>query len=276
MVISQRKRQELIEAILAEHRKHLEARLTEDIMTLDQIEAVVEEISRDQAKSSESILIEYRQPDHTNKSACPKCSRLCSYKGNIDIRITTIHAVQTIRRRNHYCKACRHGFSPTDAALGLEAGRNATRRFRALLADYGSREAFADVPALLQKFLGIHVSASTVERTTVEVGQRIREAARTWSPVGDPARPDSQRRYLSLDGTMCPLRDPWKRSGSLGKLRCRYGKAKLGIVFEAGQKDGSDTGVVRRGTIGTLGTIDTFDAHWENWDANGALRAQRS
>lgn len=131
---------------------------------------------------------------------------------------------------------------------------------RAHLADFGSREAFADVPPRLERFLGIHVSASTVERTTVEVGQRIREAARRWSPAGEPARPDSQRRYLSLDGTMCPLRDPWKRDGSLGKLRCRYGEAKLGIVFENWQKDGTDTGVVRRGTVGTLETIDTFDA----------------
>lgn len=101
MAISQRKRQESIEAILAEHRKHLEARLTDDIVTLDQIEAVVEESSRDQNKPLEGILIEYRQPEQTNKSACPKCSRLCNYKGNIDIMITTIHAVQKIRRRNH-------------------------------------------------------------------------------------------------------------------------------------------------------------------------------
>lgn len=260
MANPEQRRRQLIDAAAAMHRSILEERLTGGTLTLDQIEAVVKEISREHSKSLEGILIEQHQPEQTNKSACPKCSRLCNYKRNIDIKVTTIHGVQTIRRRNHYCKACRHGFSPTDAALGLEAGRNATRRFRALLADYGSREAFADVPALLQKFLGIPVSASTVERTTVEVGQRIREAARTWSPVGDPARPDSQRRYLSLDGTMCPLRDRWKRSGSLGKLRCRYGEAKLGIVFEAGQKDGSDTGVVRRGTIGTLGSIDTFDA----------------
>ena len=70
---------------------------------------------------------------------------------------------------------------------------------------------------------------------------------KAWEPTPPP-----ERTYLSMDGTMCPLRDPWKRDGSAGKLQCRYGEAKLGIVFQTEQKDGLDTEVARRGA-------------WEPW-----------
>jgi hypothetical protein len=55
-----------------------------------------------------------------------------------------------------------------------------------------------------------------------------------------------------------PLRDPWKRDGSAGKLHCRYGEAKVGIVFQTGQQEGLDTGVVRRGCVGTMADLDGF------------------
>ena len=57
---------------------------------------------------------------------------------------------------------------------------------------------------------------------------------------------------------MCPLRDPWKRDGSRGKLVCRYGEAKLGIAFQTRQQDGLDTEVIRRGCVGTMGDLATF------------------
>jgi hypothetical protein len=132
---------------------------------------------------------------------------------------------------------------------------------RAWQAKYGSDLVFAAVPELFQELRGITVSASTVERTTLEIGAQLRAAERIWelpaAETGTPT-PGSSRRYLSLDGTMCPLRDPWKRDGSRGKLVCRYGEAKLGIVFETGRKEGLDTGVIRRGCVGTLGDLDEF------------------
>lgn len=260
MSISKR---QLIEEGKAELERLLEERIDEERMTLDEIEAVVEETMREVARWVEDRLIEAQQPPPSQRAACPQCAAACAYKRDLDTTVLTIHGPRRIRRRYHYCPACRAGFSPTDAALGLEPGRDATRQLRAWQAQFGSETAFAAVPEVFRELRGIELSASTVERTTVAVGQALREAAPTWEPpaedpkAGKAAAP-ADRLYLSVDGTMCPLRDPWQRDGSAGKLQCRYGEAKLGVVFHPRQKDGLDTEVVRRGCVGTMAELDGF------------------
>jgi hypothetical protein len=269
-----RDRERLIEDAKARVEALLEARLPEkpeEGMTLDEIEAVVESTLREVAAWLEERLIQEQQPEKTNRAACPQCGASCRFKRLLDTSILTIHGARTIPRRYHYCAACGQGFAPIDAALGLEPGRDATRQVRAWQALFGSESVFASVPELFRELRGIEVSASTVERTTVEVGQRLRVAApqaapsppasdRKQAPAGKkaPSPEPAERLYLSMDGTMCPLRDAWKRDGSQGKLVCRYGEAKLGIAFQTRQKEGLDTEVVRRGCVGTLGDLGVF------------------
>jgi len=252
----------LIEEAKARVEEILEERIREEGMTLDEIEAAVEGTVREVAGWVEERLIEEQQPPPANRAACPRCAAGCAYKRDLDTGVLTIHGPRKIRRRYHYCSACEQGFSPTDAALGLEPGREATRQVRAWQAKLGSEFAFAAVPELLQELRGIEVSASTVERTTIDVGAELRAEAPAWEPTApaaaEGAAAGSERLYLSMDGTMCPLRDPWKRDGSRGKLNCRYGEAKLGIAFQTRQKDGLDTEVVRRGCVGTLGELAVF------------------
>ncbi len=240
----------------------LEERIDEAGMTLDEIEAVVESTMREVAAWVEERLIAEQQPPKANLAPCPRCARPCAYKRDLDTTVLTIHGARRIPRRYHYCAACASGFSPTDAALGLEPGRDATRLVRAWQAKYGSESTFAAVPELLRELRGIEVSASTVERTTIALGTRLRATERAWElsavpPSGAPGAA-SPRVYLSLDGTMCPLRDPWKKDGALGKLTCRYGEAKLAIAFQTDRQEGLDTGVVRRGCVGTLGDVEAF------------------
>ena len=254
-------KKQLIEQAKARVEQLLEERIDETGMTLEEIEAVVESTTREVAVWITERLIEEQRPPEANRAACPRCAALCKYKRRLDTCVLTIHGPTRIRRRYHYCTACKAGFAPLDAALGLEPGREATRQMRAWQAKYGSDSAFAAVPELFQELRGITVSASTVERTTLEVGAQVRAAARTWGPPPAPLhgpQAPSPRLYLSLDGTMCPLRDEWRRDGSRGKLVCRYGEAKLGLLFQTGWKDGLDTGVVRRGCVGTMGDLEAF------------------
>jgi hypothetical protein len=250
----------LIEEAKARVEELLEERIDEQGMTLDEIEAVVERTTREVAAWILERLVQEQQPPKANRAACPQCATLGKYKRRLDAQVLTIHGPLQIRRRYHYCAVCERGFAPIDAALGLAAGRDATRRVRFWQAKYGSESAFAAVPELLQDLRGITVSASTVERTTLEVGAQLRTSEPTWMPPppAGKAPAASPRLYLSLDGTMCPLRDEWCRDGSRGKLVCRYGEAKLGIVFQTGSQDGLDTGVVRRGCVGTMGELREF------------------
>lgn len=252
----------LIEEAKARVEELLEERIDEAGMTLDEIEAVVERTMREVADWVEERLLQEQQPPPSNLASCPRCRTACAYKRDLDTSVLTIHGLRKLRRRYHYCAACKGGFSPLDTALGLEPGRNATRKVRAWQAKFGSESAFAAVPELFLELRGINVSASTVERTTIEVGKQLRVAEPLRAPAPEAETglqlDVSPRLYLSLDGTMLPLRDAWRRDGALGKLHCRYGEAKLGIAFQTGRQDGLDTGVVRRGCVGTLGELDQF------------------
>jgi hypothetical protein len=238
-------------------------------LAVDEIEELVEEASREAARWLEERLIEEQTPPGTNCAACPQCGQAARHKQTLHTHLLTIHGQQPVTARYYYCTPCGHGFCPADAVLGFERGRKATRRVRSWMARFGvQEESFAAVPPILLELRGLAVSESTVERTTVEVGLALAAAteARAVAEAAEPGAAEpgaaepagAARLYLAMDGTMCPLREEWRRDGSLGKLVCRYGEAKVGMAFTTGQKEGRDTGVVTRGCIGTLGNITVF------------------
>lgn len=241
-------------------------------LSVDEIEELVEEASREAARWLEERLIAEQAPPAANCAACPQCGGSARYKQTLHTHLLTIHGRQPVVSRYYYCQPCQHGFCPQDPILGLERGRRATRRVRAWMARFAvQEECFAAVPPILAELRGLEVSASTVERTAVEVGEalgaareaRAREALATAEAEGAQAAPPAgtpgpTRLYLAMDGTMCPLRERWRRDGSLGRLVCRYGEAKVGMAFTTSRKDGLDTGIVTRGCIGTLGNIVVF------------------
>lgn len=246
-------------------------------LSIDEIEELVEEAQREAARWLEERLIAEQMPPTANCAACPQCGKPARFKQLLHTELLTIHGWQPLVERYHYCAPCRLGFCPADAVLGIERGRKATRRVRSWLAKYGAlEESFAAVPPILAELRGLVVSESTVERTTVEVGLALaaanqaqaqatvlaegRDAASVEAAPTAPGVPEPglERLYLAMDGTMCPLRDRWRRDGSLGKLVCRYGEVKVGMAFTTDQKEGLDTGIKTRGCIGTLGNILMF------------------
>lgn len=244
-------------------------------LTVDEIEQLVEEASREAARWLAERLITEQAPPATNSAPCPQCGQPARYKQTLHTQLLTIHGLQPVGARYYYCAPCQHGFCPQDVLLGIERGRRATRRVRAWMARYAvQEECFAAVPPLLAELRGLEVSESTVERATVEVGTALvtAPAVRVPAPAVTAAaatgaadrfvpaagEPRPTRLYLAMDGTMCPLRDAWQRDGSLGKLVCRYGEAKVGMAFTTRQKEGLDTGIVTRGCLGTLEDITVF------------------
>jgi hypothetical protein len=250
-------------------------------LTVDEIEELVEEASRQAARWLEERLILEQTPPATNTAPCPACGQPARYKQTLHTQLQTIHGEQSVVARYYYCVPCGQGFCPADAVLGIERGRKATRRRRAWLARLAvQEESFAAVPPLLRELRGLTTSESTVERTTVEVGLTLASAAAPGLEAPTPeapahVAPRPSRLYLAMDGTMCPLRDVWRRDGSLGKLVCRYGEAKVGMAFTPGQQEGLDTGIVTRGCLGTLGDITHFTPRMVALAAQfGALQAQ--
>lgn len=255
--------------LLQEYAELLEEHLPEGPLTLEVIETLVEELGRRQDIRLEELLIEAQRPPPDNQVACPLCRGPAFFKRLVPLNVLTIHGTRRLLRRYHRCARCKHGFAPLDLRLQL-GDEGATRQVQAWQAKYGSLDAFVTVPELLRDLRGLVISESTVERTTLKVGQALVAAELAavkqvgvlgLAPTaGDPGRrgPGVDRLYIEMDGVFCPLREPWRKDGSLGKLRCRYGECKVGVVFQTNRKEGLDEGVRWRAYTATLEPIEAF------------------
>jgi phage baseplate assembly protein W len=256
-------RDALIEAVLTDLRRQLEAELPPETATLDEIEAAVTRIGGRLRRDLQDQIVQRRsRGPRDNRCACPTCGHLARYHAMVPRLITTCHGELRFARPYYYCPGCRLGFAPLDTALGLDVG-STTAQVREWIAHVAAHLPFAPTGALLARLTGVHVGESTVERVTVAVGSALGQAQRAAATPEQrrhlpPPRHKPQRLYVSMDGIMTPLRDPWKRDGSRGALTCRWGECKTAVLYEARPGENGDAGVVRRAYLATLGDVDTF------------------
>src|SRR5262245_11241307 len=153
-------------------------------------------------------------PNRTDCATCPGTARFCGVR---ERRLVTQHGELRVLRRYYHCPLCRQGFAPLDHQLGLD-GRATTAQVRAWLADLGSDSSFEAAARRLERLTGVRLCEATAARTAIAVGERlrkeeVREAEQILAGQAVPRRTpwQPQRLYLSLDGSMTPLRDAWKR-----------------------------------------------------------------
>jgi len=92
-------RRALIEQMGQEYMRRLEAKLPDGPLTLDQIEAVVEDVAREQ-----NAVLEEQAPPPCNQAPCPKCGALPRFKTRTRRHIPTIHSSRRFSRRYHQCR----------------------------------------------------------------------------------------------------------------------------------------------------------------------------
>jgi hypothetical protein len=246
-------RHQIIDELVERYRRVLEQRLPREPQSLDEVEQTVEEISVEMEREVERRLLEHQQPPVSNREVCPRCQAPARFRCTYWRQVLTRHGQQSIACPYYHCGTCRYGFSPTDRRLGLD-GSGLSPQVRAWAARLAVHLPFAEASDTLRDLCAVTVSPSTVERVAVRVGKALRAMA---LPPPSPAVP--HRLYVSVDGTQTPLRDPWKRDGSLGKLVCRWGECKVAVVYAAK--------VSKRGRAGAAGDPDAV------WDAGVAHRA---
>jgi hypothetical protein len=109
--------------------------------------------------------------------SCPHCrgaARFVAYRGRT---VLGLLGPIEVERAYYHCKACRRGFHPHDAVLGLDAA-DATPGAREAIALAGAVDAFGPAAeVLLERMAGLRVSESTVRRTAeaagADVGRRL-------------------------------------------------------------------------------------------------------
>jgi len=130
--------------------------------------------------------------------------------------------------RNYYYDG-RAGFSPADAALGLEG--HCTPTLAKWLCRAGADGSYVKAGADLSEFTGVPVEARQVERVVQRLGPAV-EPWRQQLPQERPALPPATF-YLSYDMTGVPMR-PEELQGRQGKQpdgSAKSREVKLGCVF---------------------------------------------
>jgi hypothetical protein len=258
-------RERLIEEVLARYRDVLQQRLAKEPQTLDEIEQAVEEISQVMDDELERRLLKRKeQPEipAENQAACPRCGRWGRYRATEARQLITRHGERPLARRRYYCRRCRHGFVPLDQELGLDRGETSLQ-VRLWVAEIAPRVAVGEGNGLLKRLTGVKLGPSTFERIAVHVGTALRQAEQAAAQQHQAGHPPPVQRkprriYVSVDGIFAPLRDPWKKDGSLGPLHCRPGECKTAEVYEAKAGPKGDEGVAWRAYTATFAAATAF------------------
>jgi hypothetical protein len=192
-----------------------------------------------------------------------------AYAGRRDKTVTTVLGPVTLRRAWYHCAACRAGFAPRDAQLGISAG-SLSPGLAEMIALAGAEVSFARAAGLVSGLAGISVSARTVERSAEASGAAARAAtqaeaaalgARKIVPLA-PADPVPDMLYVETDGTGVPMRSsetagrPGKgEDGSAGTR-----EVKLARFFTVSLLDAGGRPVTDPGSSSYVATFDGKDA----------------
>lgn len=258
-------RQALIDQMTERFRKKLEEQYTDDNATLEQIEEAVERVGKDVLPELQKQWTNKRaKKPHDNQIDCA-CGKKARYRGMQTKTLITRHGLLPWKRATYYCGACRCGSAPLDRSLGLDKGET-TRQVRQWIAFLAPLLGFVQAGEALRTLREVDLSSSTIERIAVCVGTSLRKAQREEADLHQKdCLPDKRtacpkRLYIGADGIMTPLREPWKKDGSVGSLTCRFGECKTGVVYETStDKQGRDSRVRMRAYTATLEGIETFE-----------------
>ena len=168
------------------------------------------------------------------------CGRLAVFKGIRDKTVATLSGPVKIGRAWYHCPACRHGFSPLDADLGL-AGKSSPGLARAC-ALTGMELPFVKAAGLVEAVGGTGLtSTSSLARMCRRVGVRAKaraDAERDATEIGEILQlplpgiaPDVA--YMLMDGTGAPM-VPAETAGRAGKGedgRAHTREVKIGCLF---------------------------------------------
>jgi hypothetical protein len=140
--------------------------------------------------------------------SCPHCERSAGYHQDRDRTLVGLFGPIRYQRAYYYCRRCGQGLCPFDDQAGIP-DRGLTPAVEQLTTLAGAvTDSFEKGAELLVAMAGVHLSESTVERTTEDVGQRIEEHLKEGTLFGEPAvwdwHQDAKGRsvaYFSIDAT---------------------------------------------------------------------------
>lgn len=201
-------------------------------------------------------------------AACPECARPARLVAARAKTIRTLLGAVEWRRDYHHCRACRVGFAPLDARLGV-VGTSLSPGLARAAALAGSEMPYAKSFDLIATVTGFDLaSVSTLARTTRAQGAAARaliaveQEAASHMPRRVPAVTDTDGMglcYVLMDGTGAPMlpRECADRPGKGQQGRAGTREVKIGAFFTQSCCDPTSGEPVH--DPGSVSYIATFD-----------------
>jgi hypothetical protein len=156
-----------------------------------------------------------------------------------DKTFDTVLGPVTLNRAWYHCAACKHGFAPRDAELGI-AGETMSPGLAAMNDRAAAAGPFAQAAGLLADLAGVRLTVKRVERAAEASGAAqaaaLRErasliTARKLVPLPPSLVPDML--YGAIDGTGVTMtaKETAGRQGKGADGRARTREVKLGVFF---------------------------------------------
>jgi hypothetical protein len=181
-----------------------------------------------------------------------------------DKTFDTVLGPVTLNRAWYHCAACKHGFAPRDAELGI-AGETMSPGLAAMNDRAAAAGPFAKAARLLEDLAGVRLTVKRVERAAEASGAAqaaaIRErsaliTARKLVPLPPQLVPD--KLYGAIDGTGVTMtaRETAGRGGKGADGRARTREVKLGVFFTQDQVDDDGYPVRDPGSASYIATFE--------------------
>ena len=200
-----------------------------------------------------------------------------SYRDKV---IDTVLGPVTLHRAWYHCSACKHGFAPRDAELGV-AGASLSPGLTAMNDKAAAVKPFAGARDLLEDLAGIRLTGKRVERAAEASGAacalQVRErdrliAGRKVVPMPPSPLPDML--YGVIDGTGVPMtsRETAGRPGKGEDGRARTREVKLAVFFTQTELDGEGRPVRDRASSSYIASFETASVFADLVKAEGIRR----
>ena len=165
--------------------------------------------------------------------SCPTCDRQLNARPRVTRTVRTLVGEVAIERPYFYCRYCRQGIYPLDAALGLSQGKIQPDVQQAA-ADLATDLPYDNAAGLLERLSGISVSSERIYTLTNQVaeGLSVLDVAPSREVIDERVAEVAQDRFrrpvlvLGMDGAYVPSRPKHARGRRPGQARYRARRAR--------------------------------------------------
>jgi hypothetical protein len=181
------------------------------LRTISEMEKEMELVKQDLAKKAVDALLERLAPEDGKPKPCPCCGRHVRLsKRDVEREFEATSGRHKIQRHYYYCSACKCGFYPRDAELGLPPDGEATYELERRMLDLSVNTTYREGAERFHMHYGREFSENFFRRVTERVGKRMGEADDTklyaLACPPPPGQTNSYRRLTVMnDGCMLPM-----------------------------------------------------------------------